>query len=105
MAAGITVCAVIYLVGVEDLMYSICSLCNVSKEAVTLLVADVDYLADMLVICDDTSAGVALLLKENEPADIEVANLYTKLCKRFAADAIAAIGIFRCNSSCIEVVS
>lgn len=96
MAAGIAIGAIVDLVGMEYFMNGFGSSVDIGEEAVAVFVGDVDDLTDMILICDDAAAAMALLLEENQLADIEIADLDSKRVEQLAAFAIAAVCSFDC---------
>ena len=85
VAACITVCAVVYLFGVECLMESSCGVGNVCEEQIALLLGNIYDLAYVILVCYYYSAGLGLLLKEDEAADTEVADVNSKLIEKLAS--------------------
>ena len=63
MTAGIPVCAIIHLVGMEHFVDRTGSLCHICKKCITLLIRQLDHLADMLIMRQDQAARMTLLLK------------------------------------------
>ena len=97
MAAAVAIGAVVYLIGVEYLVDGIGSSGHVSKEQVPLLIRNIHQFGNMILVCYDHTAGVALLLEEEQLADLQVADLDAEFCQRLAADTVAAIAVFHKN--------
>ena len=94
MTAGITVGTVIDFVGVEGFVKGGCCLADICHEQVTLLLTDVDDLADVILVSYDHAAGLGLLLEQNELAHPQITDGDTKACQNLAAGTVAAVGVF-----------
>ena len=97
VAAAVAVGAVVDLVGREGLVQSVCSLGHVGKVGVALLFADVHQLRNVILVGHDDTAGVALLLEQDELADAQVTDLDAETSQDLAAHAVAAVTIFHWN--------
>ena len=85
----------------EYLVDCLCRFVHIGKEPVSLLVTDIDDLAHMILVSHDAASALALLLKEDQLADIQFTNLDAELCEQFPTLAIATIFAFDC---CIHVI-
>jgi len=97
VAAGITVCTVVDLVGRESGMDGLGSTVDIGKEGVAILVADVHDLTDVILVSNDAAAGMALLLEQVQRAYAQVADIDAESSKGFAVYAVSAIGILHDN--------
>ena len=93
MVAGIAVSAVVHLLGGEGGVDGLGGAVHVGKEGVAVFIADVDDLADVILVSHDAAAGVALLLEQVQGADAQVADVNAESSKGLAVYAISAIGI------------
>ena len=94
VAATVTVCAVVDLVGMEDLVNGLCCGGNVSEEQVALFVGDIDQLGNMVLVSHDDTAGVALLLEQDQLGNLQIADLDAEAGQNVAAHAVTAVAIF-----------
>ena len=107
MAAGVSVGAVIELLGVENRVDRLRSAGYVFQEGRALLDADIDDLADVIFVGDDAASGVTLLAEEDQLAHGEVADGDAVGVEQFAAHTVAALAargfLFGHGSSLISV--
>ena len=97
VAAAVAVGAVVDLVGMEGLVQGVGSLVHVGEVGVAILVGDVDHLRNVILVGHDDTAGMALLLEQDELADAQVADLDAEAGQDLAAHAVAAVAIFHWN--------
>ena len=50
----------------------------------------------MVLICDNTTAAMALLFKQNELRDIKITDLNAECCQQFSTFTITAVFTFNC---------
>ena len=94
VAARVAIRAIVELIRVEGGMNRLRRARHVCHERVALLVGEVDDLADVILVRDDAASGVALLLEENQRADVQLADDDAERIEQLAARAIAAIRVF-----------
>ena len=63
MMTCITICTIIYLIWMEQLVHCLCHLCNIFHVSSALLWCQFNNLAHMLFMCHDNSSRMTLLLK------------------------------------------
>ena len=97
MAAAVAVSAVVDLVGGESLVDGVCCGGNVLEEQSALFGGDVDQLGDMILVGHDDTAGMALLLEQDQLRDLQVTDLDAEAGQNFAAHAVTAVAIFHRN--------
>ena len=101
MAAGIAVCAVVDLVGMEGRVDGLGTAVNIGELGVALLIGEVDKLADVILVGHDAAAGMALLPEEDQRGNFQVADHDAECIQQFAAHAVAAVGVFHNDASCV----
>ncbi len=99
VTAGIAVGTVVDFVRMEHLVDGIGSSGYIFKEQGALLGSQVHQLADVILISNDHTAGMALLLKQDQLAHLQIADLDAETGQDFAAHAITTILIFHNFSS------
>ena len=97
VAAAVAVGAVVDLVGMEGLVDGAGSLSHIGEEGVALLVGDVHQLGNMILVGHDDTAGMALLLEQDQLRDLQVADLDAEAGQDLAAHAVTAVAIFHVN--------
>ena len=70
------------------------SLCNICKESISLLIRQLNHLADVLVMSKNQTTRMALLLKYIQKTGVHLANRICKLCNQFSLHTICAIYVF-----------
>ena len=98
MMSGIAVSAVIYLVRMEGGLQRAGNMGDISKESVPLLVREQGHIAEMALVSDNNTAGMALLLKKVQLTGGKLADLDAELIQLLIFHAICAIGIFDFHS-------
>ncbi len=99
VTAGITVSAVVNLLGSKGLVKGICRAANVSHKCVSFLLGNVYDLTDVILVSYDHSAGLGLLLKQDQIGNGKGTDVNAELIQKLAAHAICAILIFHCKIS------
>ena len=94
MAAAVTVGTIIDFVGMECLVQGLGCGGNIFKEERPFLRSDVHQFADMILVSHNDPAGVALLLEQNQLADLQITDFDAEACQNLAAHAIAAVVVF-----------
>lgn len=75
MAQLVTISSVVNLLGIEGALHGTSSLSHISHEIVALLVVEFIKVVDMLIIADEATATVCLLLEKEKTRNTKVANL------------------------------
>ena len=97
MAAAVAVGAVVDLVRVEGFVDGIGRGGHVLKEGSPVLGGNVHQLRDVVLVCNDHPAGMALLLEQDQLGDLQVTDLDAEARQNFAAHAVAAVAVFHKN--------
>ena len=95
VTAAVTVGTVIDFIRMEGLVDRIGCSGDIFKEHGAFFCADIHQLTDVILIGNNDTAGMALLFKQNQLTDLQVANLNSEACKDVATHAITTITIFR----------
>ena len=94
--SGISICPVIHLVRVEDLMHCCSYFIDVFDICSSFLCGELRNLADMLLVRDNDTSRMALLLEQIYLAALKLADFDSECCNQFTFHTICTVLIYHC---------
>ncbi len=94
MTQGITVSAVINLIGLKGGMQGLGYMSHISHKGIPLIIRNIDYFIYMILVSNDTPSRVALFLKKYKLACVKVADLDSEIGECFPTCTVGAIIVF-----------
>lgn len=91
VAQFVRVSSVVDFLRLEQFLHGTCDLCDVGHEEVTLLIIKFIKVVDMMVVSDEASSAVGLLLEKEDAGNAEMADLNHEIVKSLVVLAIETV--------------